>query len=95
MTTPIAATTARVMPTLPPGDTGNCWLELTLHDKPVNVPVHWQTHSEMSEPWSGVTRRPREVPKAAPPHASSELQSEQSAGRPTLQTCSNSGQRQA
>ena len=95
MTMPIAATVPSVMPTPASGDTGRCLVMLTLQDNPENNRVHWQTHSDCSEPSSLVTRRPREAPNVAPPHASSELQSEQSAGRPTLQTCSSLGQRQA
>eukprot|EP00964_Phaeocystis_antarctica_P028631 scaffold16156_cov68-Phaeocystis_antarctica.AAC.1 len=94
----MAATVPIVMPTPTSGDTGRCLVKLTLQDNPENNLVHWQTHSDGLDPSSLVTlvtSRPRGTPKLAPPHASFESQSEQPAGRPTLQTCSSLGQWQA
>ena len=94
---PIAATMPNVMPTPTSGDTGRSFVKLVLHDNPENKLVHSQTHSVCSEPSPFLTTRlleEREAPKLAPPQASSESQPEQSAGRLTLQMCSNSSQRQ-
>ena len=89
MTAPTRNVKTNVTAMQPSGGSGRSLVSLMLHDLPPHSLVQSHTHSDAEK------RLPREMPKPSPPHASGESQPEQSAGRPMLQTCTGSEQRQA